>query len=266
MSSFIELLTKVGEQTPNPMGFGASVRDDKGPPAIALIGRITSGALEANPEIASADVDALLVDIGKATKKAIGLVSKAAGDHLWGVRARGLTDEQLAQLKEAGCDFIVLETANSSASILDEEDISKFIPVDKDLEEGVARAIHDLPIDGAVLSVEELLPLTVQKLIDLQRIRGLVAGPFLASVPMDIGRGDLISLRTADVNGLVLELTSSDEIATLRKTIADLPRRKNGRSNSSMALVPQYSTGFATPRHDHDDGDGGDEGDPEDDF
>ena len=264
MSSFIDLLSKVGERAPSPMGFGASKRGDQEAPAIALIGRITSGALEADPELASADVDALLVDIGKATKKAIGAVSKAAGDRLWGVQANGLTDEQLAQLKEAGCDFIILEPASSPASILDDEDIGKFIPVDADLEEGVARAMHDLPIDGAVFGVEEMLPLTVQKLIDLQLVRGLVAGPFLATVPLDIGRGDLISLRTADVNGLVLSLTNADEIVTLRKAIADLPRRKNGPSNSSMALVPPYSAGFATPHHDHDDG--VDDGDGEDDF
>ena len=248
------------------MGFGANKRDDQSPPTIAIIGRITSGALEADPELASADVDALLVDIGKATKKAIGAVSKAAGERLWGVRANGLTDEQLAQLKEAGCDFIILEPASSSASILDEEDIGKFIPVDADLEEGVARAMHDLPIDGALFSVEEMLPLTVRKLIELQLVRGLVDGPFLATVPLDIGRGDLISLRTADVNGLVLDLTSSDAIAALRKTIADLPRRKNGPSHSGMALVPQFAAGFATPQHDHEDGDGVDDGDSEDDF
>ena len=264
MSSFIDLLNKVGERAPSPMGFGASKRDDQGPPTIALIGRITSSALEADPELANADVDALLVDIGKATKKAIGMVSKATGERLWGVRANGLTDEQLAQLKEAGCDFIILEPANSAASILDDEDIGKFIPVDADLEEGVARAMHDLPIDGAVFGVEEMLPLTVQKLIDLQLIRGLVAGPFLVTVPLEIGRGDLISLRTADVNGLVLDLTSSDGIATLREAIADLPRRRSGPSNSATALVPQYTAGFATPHHDHDDG--ADDGDIDDDF
>ena len=264
MSSFIDLLSKVGDRPPSPMGFGASTRKTEGPPSIALIGRLTVDALAADPELAGADVDALLVDIGKATKKAIGTVSKAAGERIWGVHAKGLTDGQLEQLKEAGCDFIVLEPSTTSAAVLDDEDVGKFIPVGAELEEGIARAIHDLPIDGAVFNADEMLPLTVEKLIDLQLVRGLVDGPFLATVPFDIGRADLISLRTADVNGLVLDLSSSDKIAALRAAIADLPPRRSGSSNSATALVPQYSAGFATPHHDHDDG--ADDGDSDDDF
>ena len=67
VSSFIDLLNKVGERAPGRMGFGASKLHDQGPPAIALIGRLTGDALAADPEIASADVDALLVDIGNPT-------------------------------------------------------------------------------------------------------------------------------------------------------------------------------------------------------
>ena len=96
MSSFIDLLSKMGDRPPSPMGFGASTRKTGGPPSIALIGRLTVDALAADPELAGTDVDALLVDIGKATKKAIGTVSKAAGERIWG-RSRQRADRRAAR-------------------------------------------------------------------------------------------------------------------------------------------------------------------------
>ena len=264
MSSFIDLLEKSGQRPPSPLGFGASTRNDQGPPAIVLIGRVTADALAADAELAGSDIDALLVSIGKADKKTVRSVSKAAGKRLWGVQVDGLDAEQVERLKEAGCDFLVLDPVTTSAAVLDDEDLGKFIPVDSKLEESVARAIHDLPIDGALFGAEELLPLTVQKLIDLQLVRGLIDGPFIVSVPQEIGRGDLLSLRNADVNGLVLDLSKSDKIAALRETIAALPQRRSRQLSSSGPLVPQFGAAFSPPSHDHDDD--GDLGDDEPDF
>ena len=263
MSSFIDLLEKSGQRLPSPLGFGASKRNDQGPPAIVLIGRVMSDALAADAELGEGDVDALLVGIGKADKKTVRSVSKAAGKRLWGVQAGALDAEGVERLKDAGCDFLVLDPGTTSAAVLDDEDLGKFIPVDSKLEESVARAIHDLPIDGALFGVEALLPLTVEKLIDLQLVRGLIDGPFIVSVPQEIGRGDLLSLRNADVNGLVLDLPKSDKIATLREAIAGLPQRRS-RSSSSSPFVPQYGTAFSAPSHEHDDD--GDLGDDEPDF
>jgi hypothetical protein len=266
VSSFIDLLEKTGQRLPSPLGFGASARNDQGPPDIVLIGRVMADALVADAELAGGDIDALLVAIGKADKKTVRSVSKAAGKRLWGVQPVGLDAEQVERLKEAGCDFLVLNPGTTSAAVLDDEDLGKFIPVDSKLEEGVARAIHDLPIDGALFGAEQLLPLTVEKLIDLQLVRGLIDGPFILSVPQEIGRADLLSLRNADVNGLVLDLSKSDKITTLRDTIAGLPQRRSRPSISSSPLVPQYGTAFSAPSHDHEHDDDGDLGDDEPDF
>ena len=264
MSSFIDLLEKCGQRPQSPLGFGAGARNDKGPPAIALIGRVMADALAADAELAGGDVDALLVVVGKADKKTVRSVSKAAGKRLWGVQAGGLDAEQVERLKDAGCDFLVLDPGTTSAAVLDDEDLGKFIPVDSKLEESVARAIHDLPIDGALFGAEALLPLTVEKLIDLQLVRGLIDGPFLVSVPQEIARGDLLSLRNADVGGLVLDLSKSDKIAALREAIAGLPRRPSRPSSPSSPLVPHFGTAFSAPSHDHDDD--ADLGDDEPDF
>jgi hypothetical protein len=221
-------------------------------------------ALAGDAEPAESDFDALLVVMSKADKKTVKSVSKAAGKRLWGVQADALDAEQVERLKEAGCDFLVLDPGKTSAAVLDDEDLGKFIPVDSKLEESVARAIHDLPIDGALFGAEELLPLTVGRLIDLQLVRGLIDGPFIVSVPQEIARGDLLALRNADVGGLVLDLPKTDKIATLRETIAGLPQRRSGPSSSSTPLVPQHGTAFSAPSHDHEDD--ADLGDDEPDF
>ena len=141
-----------------------------------------------------------------------------------------------------------------------DEDLGKLIHVDPDLDEDEARAIQELPIDGVLFSPpDDLLPLTVQKLIDFQLVRGLVDIPFVMATPAGLDSSDLEVFRNGGIAGLMLELTNQDAVAKTNEGIAALPRHRP-RHKSREAAVPRIAAGFGLP------GQGGGEDDEEGDF
>ena len=259
MSKLIDLLERVGEQTLAPMGFGTASQRGGGGPTIVLIGQLTAAAATKEPGLREAEVDAFLVSLDSPGKRSLDNVSKSLSDRLWGARVGEIDAELTTQLRERGCDFIVFDADKTAGAVLNDEETGKIITIGPDLSEEVARAIHDLPIDGALFSSrEELHPLTVQKLIDLQIVRGLVDKPFVMVAPPQLDSADLEAFRNAGIAGLALQMTSPEAIAETRQALDNLPRRRPGsRSRPSRAFVPQVSFGpdlvEAGPDDDEDD-------------
>ena len=50
MSKFIDKLEKVGLQLPTPLGFGTASKREEQPPAIMLVGQVTSDELAKTPD------------------------------------------------------------------------------------------------------------------------------------------------------------------------------------------------------------------------
>ena len=260
MSKFIDMLEKVGQQLPSPMGFSPASRHSEAAPQILLVGRLRAEELSKSPGLAEAGVDALLIALESWDKRALDRITKPLGDRLWGVGVSGINEEQARELKAAGCDYIVFDAEDTAAAVLNDEEMGKVIAVSPNLSEDVARAIYELPIDAALFSPEQgLLPLTVRKLIDIQLVRGLVDRPFVMAAPPDLGRPELEAFRNAGITGLMLELKSADHISEIREAISNLPRRKP-RATPRGAIVPLVPAGFPQP-----DQGGEEEGDEDDD-
>lgn len=243
MSKFVEMLEKTEEITSEPLGFGTS-RKAKSSPTILIIGQASADDLAKNAQLADSEADAILLTVAMSNEKALDAVGETLKDKLWGVRVGSISEEQAASLKDKGCDFIVFDPENTAASLLNDEDMGKVIAISSGLDEDQGQAIHMMAIDCALFTPEEsVTPLTVQRLIDIEVIRGLVGKMFLMTAPADLGKADLESLRNGGVSGLVIGLAEADGIAKTKETIQDLPRRP-GRSRSGlMAQAP--SAGFA---------------------
>ena len=226
MSKFIDRLEKVGYRKPTPIGFGAAARRDEADPQIMLLGHVSLDEVTKG-RVLKAEVDAFLVDLSSWDEGAIGGLAESLKDRLWGVGIDGIDADQAGLLKEAGCDFVVFQAEHTAAAVLNDEDLGKLISVDADLDEDVAHAIHELSIDGALFSPGgDLLPLTVQKLIEVQQVRGLVDKPFVMSAPSGLSPGDLEALRNVGITGLMVEVSSLKAVAGTRKAITGLPRRR----------------------------------------
>ncbi len=245
MSKFIDMLEKVGQLAPTPMGFGAAARRNNAAPQIALVGQVQPQGVQG---VSGAQVDAFLVSLDSWDEASLDQVRDALGERLWGVRVNGLSKEQAAMLKEKGCDFIVFDAEGTAAAVLNDEEMGKVLAIGEGLDEDTARAIQDMPIDAVLFTPgKEIVPLTVQKLIDIQLVRCLVDKAFLMATPAALAPDDLEGLRNAGITGLLVDVPSAGAVAGLKQAIDGLPRRRP-RPASRDAIVPHAPVGFGTAR------------------
>ena len=184
-------------------------------------------------------VDALLITLDSEDSKELSDNADSLEGLIWGVSAAGIDQERIASLKEAGCDFIVFDSS-ASAAVLNDEDLGKIIRVDKDLSEGAAAAIHDLPIDGALLTADDLrLPLSVQDLIDIESVRGMLGKPFMVDMPTDLSTPELEVIRDTGTAALAVDILSK-AVRELAERVDSLKpkRQRSGRRDELTPSVP----------------------------
>ncbi len=253
MSKLIDKLDETERIAPARLGFGTGSTREKPAPSILLIGRILPDQLARDKALSEVAVDAFLVDVGEWRDGAVDGVAAALGEHLWGVQVKGLGPQQVEELAESGCDFVVFDAAGAPAAILSAEDLGKVITIGPDLSEELARAVHDLPIDAILYTPQgEFRPRTVQDLIDLQAVRGLVEKLFVMASPLPLGKEELEALRGSNVAGLVVDASSPEAVSATSEAIRALPKRK-ARPGRADALVPRVAAGFGEDQHVHED-------------
>ena len=240
MSKFIEMLTKVDEQAPAPMGFGLRNADRRSANALAIAGTVAPSGL-AKAKAAVKSVDAVLLNSTDKDQKTLDKAAAKLNDEIWGVRGGTVSADQARHLAEAGCDFIVFDAEGTSAALLDIDDIGKVVTIGDELDDDMARSIAGVPIDAVLYTPGELdLPLTVGGLLALSRVRGLLDLPSIMAVSGAITGDDIAALRNVGIAGLVMDLSAPDDIASTAKAITSLPRKKP-RHNRSNALVPRVA-------------------------
>ena len=255
MSKLIDSLEKVGQYAPSSMGFGAISRSDRSVPEIVLIGQVAGDQLINDRSLLEAEVDGVLVVLESWTKRSLDRIRSALKGRTWGARADSIDESHAKDLKDRGCDFIVFKADDTSAAVLNDDELGKIIAIDSKLSGREARAIQELSIDGVLLEPgDDLIPLTVRKLLNIQQGRGRIDKPLLVGTSSELGAADLEVFRNAGIQGLVVDLASPDAIARTRDAISGLPRRRS-RTRSSDAAVPRVAAGFgaAVPGDDEDD-------------
>ena len=241
MSKLTDLLDKTQTASPG-IGFAAS-RQSAAVSSIALIGRVTAAELADDADLADSPADALLVTIDASDSVAVGRVSDALGGRLWGARVGSASSLDIGVLKEAGCDFIVFDAEGTSAAVLNDGDLGKVIAVgfgEPEFDEEEAKAIRTLDVDCALLTPpDSLMPLTVQKLLRIQKMRSTVRKRTMLNVPSDTGKSELETLRNTGVAAVAVSLVDAgSEVRRIKEDIANLPRRRGqgGRGSSSPSV------------------------------
>lgn len=246
MSKFVEMLNKTHDTTPAPLGFGAARRQGNKNPQIVLLGQATLEDLSGNASIADGKVDAILLSLTSSDSKTLDGVSDTLKDKLWGVRVGAISEEQAKGFKDMGCDFIVFDAESTSAAVLNDDDLGKVIALPPDLEEEMGHAIHGLSVDCVLYSpIESILPLTVQGLIEIEMVRGRVGKQFVMSAPANLSKSDLEALRNANISGLIVSLSATDDISATKDAIMDLPQIKADSSGDRL-IAQAPSAGFAS--------------------
>ncbi len=261
MSKFVDMLSKIGQVSQTPLGFGARNRQEKSV-ATYLVGALSVKDLS-NTALLEMPVDCFLVIFDHGSRASIGKLLSNLEGRLWGARLPADGSPKVEALKEKGCDFLLFEAEGTSAEVLLEESLGRVITTNLGLEESVARGIDGLPIDAVLIDPQQkLLPLTVMRMIEIQATRDLIDKPCLLTLGAPIDSKALEGLQDVGIEGLVVGLADfgAESLQEMKQAIDALPRRK-ARRDRGEHIVPRigafvgFEPGGQQEEHDDDDDD-----------
>lgn len=235
MSKLLDKLSQVSRGSVQPLGFRAATATSKSP-QVVLIVCLAQGDAQA-AAAAKEGADAVLVKGAQSRGK----LGASLGQVPWGTSLGEATEEELAQLKGKGCDFLVFDAAKAPLTLLREEDMGKIVEIDSSLADGLVRAIEQLPIDAVLIGGEPSL--SVHRLMVCQHLANLVRKPLVALAPLDMSKEDLEGLCEAGMAGVVVNVEgdAKEVLLRLRQTIDALPPSRKGRREKADALLPYFA-------------------------
>jgi len=133
-----------------------------------------------------AGADAGLLHISKVSSgtKSLQKICQVVSDIPWGGWLGGIGREGIERMVEAGFDFAVFPSANTSLAILQSDKVGRILQVEASLADGLLRAVDELPIDAVFIASEQEEEhfLTWHHLMIFQHFADLLTKPLLASV------------------------------------------------------------------------------------
>ncbi len=244
MSKLSDRLTNLGQAVPTKMGFG-QVREKKRNPVILIVGIAESNG-KTGPAGEFADMFVLRSKKGGKPASA-----KPDREGLWGVAVSDCTVGDLASLKEAGCDFILIESESASGAALRDDGLGRGFVLPEEVTENRAHAIDDLPLDYLLVrGVPGEWPVTVGGALDLQEKVSMFTKHIFLEITGAPSKEDLELLRDMPVSALVVDLGVQDpeELQALKKTISELEPRK--QRSEHIAMLPANMQN-SSPVHSH---------------
>ena len=247
MSKLSDLIRKATRPTHQPFGFTkSSARTAE--KTLLVVASLSSADAGKAAEAFEKGADTVIVDAAP----------KKAGDGgPVGVSIQGAGREQVAALREAGVDFVVLDSTSTPAEALLEESIGFVLRLDEDAEDTTLRLIGEMGFD-AVIVPAPADPLTLAELIGLRRVATLTRLPIMTTARADASASRLQALRDSGVCCAIVDGSELGKVGKLQETIAGLPARGRKREEKGDGAIP---TGVGAPGHSHGDDDYDDDDD-----
>ncbi len=236
MSKLIEKLRKLSQAAPHPMGFRTS-KPVEASAKLLIIGRLIINSATP-PTKMNTGADAVLLDVGKSETliKDIQKMAKVLGDIPWGVYLEE-GGSNMATLMESGCDFVVFSPTSRIPDLPQDEKTGKILQVESSMDDGLLRAVNDLPADAVLVTdtLDDNETLTMHRLMIYQHLANFITKPLLVPVSANISEAELKALQDAEIDGVMAEGTDLKE---LRKTISKLPPRSVKKRDKTGVLLP----------------------------
>ena len=226
MNKFSERLANLGQTSPARLGFGRANQRDKTPVMLVIV---ESPGLDA---VGSDVADAVLL-----TTPLDGPEREENG--LWGAPATLAADEGLDKLKDKGCQFIIFDSDDQSAVLLNDEDVSMGLVIPAGATDARIRAVEDGPFEFLVYRPAELkFPLTLGSVLGLQEVVSAYSKHIVLALDAVPASDDLEVLKHLPVSALLVdsELFPVQKLKELRESIGKLEPRKQKRGR--IPLVP----------------------------
>jgi len=249
MSKFVDKLQSLSKSSTTPIGFHPSVSALKSP-AMLLIAGLSGTQVKEAKTVAEVNTDAGLILSEGPSVKVVKQMVEAVDNIPLGVFVKGMSEKEINELASLGCDFIVFDI-RIPAAILHKEEVGKFLIIEPSLDQGFARAINSLEVDGVFISSRgEDSFVAVEHLLVCRRFVELLEKPVIMTLPTLVTKAELISLWQVGVDGVVApSIQSVEALAELKKIIGDLPGGVRGHRAKADVKLPHYG-GFVTGEED----------------
>lgn len=257
MSKFIDRLDEIIDGTPARMGFGPP-RSEKNP-GLALIVQVSSSHKTGAATATEVSPDGILISGLTGPSQASDL-KDALSDVIWGIRADALSADDAKAYEEAGSGVLAFQIKGTSIGAVSSEDAAKVLCIDTDMDIEDLRDLNALPVDAVIFPLTgSSSSWTLDDLAKVARINGRLSKYLLAEITEPPSADDLKVLRTAGINGLVMDVSvGKDVLESLKNTLLEMPKAGPGKSGRSNAILPgaAYSAQEdeeAAPEHEEDD-------------
>jgi hypothetical protein len=244
MSKLLEKLERISEGSSQPLGFGPAVTRTK-IAQMLTIASVPAGNAQLITAATDEGADALLLTVENLEKdsKALAKMNRAKAEIPWGVSLGAASKEDVAQLIELGCDYVIFNPAQTAATVLIEERIGKVLKIDASLPENLVKAINRLQVDAVLLSLagEDESTFTVHQLMVLERLAGSTGKYVLVTIPSGLSTGDVEILWGLGVRGVVVNITgekSEQRLSQVKEAIQKLPTTHKKSKEKFRATLP----------------------------
>lgn len=251
MSQFIDKLNRVLQAVPHSMGFRAA-KPASEKPRMLLIATLAQANIDGlADQVAGSDAGLLRIPEWSAGAEVFKKVSQAAPDIPWGSWLGSISEEEIKQMAQVGCDFVVFPPATTLLAILKDDNVGRILEVKTSLTEDLLRAVNELPVDAVLVASEQEGEyfLTWQHLMFFQRCADLLTKPLLVAIPSAVSASELQALWAAGVSGIVVEVGAeqpSGRLGELRQVINKLAFPSPRKRRKIEALLPHLSTSRET--------------------
>src|SRR4030043_144071 len=251
MSRLIDGLKKLSQTEPQPMGFRAS-RKAEATPTILIIAGLELD-MTGSPVKSISGADAMLLHAANSKLTAITLqkMVKPLKDIPWGIYLEEGGKEPTAPVK-AGCDFVVFSPTSRIPAVPQDEKLGRILQVESSMDDGLLRAVNDLPADAVLLTdTLENDRLVWHQLMIFRHLSTFISKPLIVPVPATITEVELKALWDAGIDGVLVEVdaTQGGDLTELHETAGKLPPRSARKRGKMDVLLPRMAgeTGAAAP-------------------
>jgi hypothetical protein len=218
MSRLIDKLKQALQAEHPPMGFRAAKNVSK--PRMLIVARLSQTDVDNPAElVAGADAGLLPIDRPGSGVKLLEKIVQAVPDIPWGGWLDSTSRDEIKQVEKAGFDFLFFPAAKMSLALLEAEKMGRILAVEASLDEGLIRAINELPADAVFVDIRQKEEnfLTWQHLMLFQCFSTLLTKPLLVPVPFNVATNELQLLWELGVGGVVVEATPGQPVGGLKK-------------------------------------------------
>lgn len=244
MSKLIDKLKLTSQAVPQSIGFRLTPSAPPAKPTMLLIASLNQADISGLADYVSGADAGLWHILPDADIKPFHKAPQGVPDLPWGWWSAGWSEEEIAQVLQAGDDFMVFPATTTSLAILQNNEMGKILQVEASLNEGLLRTIDALPVDAVLVGGEpgENHFLTWHRLMFFQRAANLVSKPLLVTTPLNLAANELQALWEAGVAGVIVEVDTEEpagRLNELRQTINQIafPSRQRGKIEPLLPLL-----------------------------